>query len=35
VDASVTRCASPSSTRSMPRKRTDTLHAGSGPGCAT
>jgi hypothetical protein len=24
----VTRCASPSSTRSMPRKRTDTLHAG-------
>src|SRR5436190_15713241 len=28
VDASVTRRASPSSTRSMPRKRTDTLHAG-------
>src|SRR6266571_6914916 len=28
VDESVTRWASPSSTRSMPRKRTDTVHAG-------
>src|SRR5437879_8383160 len=28
VDESVTRWASPSSTRSMPRKRTDTAHAG-------